>query len=234
MRDDAGRLGESAHVRAAVGVHDEVTWHCHTRLEKLWIPSGLRRATLDELDELARLRGAFGIERVEEGGALRTVGELQRRLLLGAGAAPEVVEVDGNLLVYGGASCQWQTLIGNGTSTAGQTLTFFSNARAAIGVGDSSTAAVNTQTDLQAATNKLRVAMDGSFPSHTDGTTSGAASIVFQSTFGTSDANFAWAEWGIFNSSSAGTGRMLNRKVESLGTKTSASTWTLTLTLSLS
>lgn len=154
-----------------------------------------------------------------------------------AGLAPEpyeVIEREGNLLMYGGASCQWQTLIGNGTATAGQALTYFNNAQAAIGSGDSTTAAAATQTDLQAATNKTRVAMDATYPTHTDGTTSGSATITFRSTFGTAAANWAWQEWGVFNSATAATGRMLNRKVESLGTKTSAATWTFTVTLTLS
>lgn len=145
----------------------------------------------------------------------------------------EVIEREGNLLMYGGASVLWQALIGNGTATAGQALTYFNNAQAAIGVGDSSAAAAATQTNLQAATNKLRKAMDATYPQHTDATTSGAASIVFKSTFATTDANFAWAEWGVFNSATDATGRMLNRKVEALGTKTSAASWTLTVTLTL-
>lgn len=154
-----------------------------------------------------------------------------------AGLAPEpyeVIEREGNLLMYGGASNLWQALIGNGTTTAGQTLTYFNNAQAAIGVGDSTMAAAATQTDLQAASNKLRKAMDATYPSHADGTSSGAASITFRSTFSSSDANFAWQEWGIFNSATAATGRMLNRKVESLGTKVSGATWQLTCTLTLS
>lgn len=143
----------------------------------------------------------------------------------------------GNLLMYGGAGCLIQSLIGNGTSTAGQTLTFFSNARAALGVGDSTTAAAATQTDLQAATNKVRVGMDAGYPSHTDGTTSGAATVTFRATFDTSTANHRWREWGTFNSSTAATGRMLNRKVEDLdggSAKTSAQTWQLTVTITLS
>lgn len=142
-------------------------------------------------------------------------------------------EHTGNLLMYGGASCQWQTLIGNGTGTAGQNLTYFNNGNAAIGSGDSSTAAAATQTDLQAATNKLRKAMDATYPTHTDGTTSGSATITFRSTFATTDANWAWQEWGVFNSPTAATGRMLNRAVASLGTKTSASSWQFTVTLTL-
>lgn len=138
----------------------------------------------------------------------------------------ETVEIDGNLAMFGGISKMWQATIGN-------SITAFSNANAAIGVGDSTTAAAGTQTDMQAATNKLRKAMDATYPQHTDGTSSGNAQIVFRSTFGTSDANFAWQEWGVFNSATAGAGSMLNRKVESLGTKASGSTWQLTVTLSI-
>ena len=97
---------------------------------------------------------------------------------LAAADAPapyEVIEREGNLLMYGGVSCLWQCLIGNGTGTAAQTLTYFNNGNAYIGVGDSTTAAAATQTDLQAATNKLRKAMDATYPQHTDATSSGAA-----------------------------------------------------------
>lgn len=105
----------------------------------------------------------------------------------------------------------------------GAAVTAFNNANAHIGVGDSATAFAAGQTDLQASTNKLRKAMDATYPS-------GATNVItFRSTFGTSEANFAWQEWGVFNASSAGT--MLNRKVESLGTKTSAQSWQFTVTL---
>lgn len=138
----------------------------------------------------------------------------------------DVVEVDGNLLMYGGASALWHRL------TGGTSVTAFDNANAHLGVGDSATAAAPEQTDLQATTNKLRKAMDATYPQHTDGTGSSTnATVTFRSTFGTSDANFAWNEWGIFNASSSG--RMLNRKVQTLGTKTAGSVWQLTVTLSL-
>ena len=138
-----------------------------------------------------------------------------------------VEEIPGNLITYGGASALWQQLIGSGTVTA------FNNANAYLGVGDSSTAAAATQTDLQASTNKIRVGMDSTYPQHTDGTSSSTnATITYRSTFGTSVANFAWNEFGLFNASTAG--RMLNRKVESHGTKASGDTWTLTLTISIS
>jgi len=142
-----------------------------------------------------------------------------------AAALYETIEREGNLLLIGGASALWQRLIGTA-------VTAFDNTNAYIGVGDSTTAAADTQTDLQAATNKLRKAMDATYPQHTDSTSAaGAKTITYKSTFATDDANFAWQEWGVFNASTAG--RMLNRKVESLGTKTSAATWAFTITISL-
>jgi hypothetical protein len=147
-------------------------------------------------------------------------------------APTDVKEEEGNMLLYGGISNIWQCLIGNGTGTAGQALTFFNNGNAYIGVGDSTAAEAATQTDLQAATNKVRQAMDATYPTHTDATTSGAATITFKATFGTAAANFAWQEWLIANGSSGG--RALNRKVASLGTKTSAASWAFTVTVTLS
>jgi hypothetical protein len=143
-----------------------------------------------------------------------------------AGQPYDVVEIDGNVLTYGGASALWHRLIG------GSSVSAYSNANAHLGVGDSNTAAAAGQTDLQAVTNKVRVAMDATYPVHTDGTSSGAASIVFRATFGSGVGNFAWLEWGIFNASSSG--RMLNRKAENLGTKVAGTSWVLAVTLTLS
>jgi hypothetical protein len=213
--------------------NDQQVWSCITKAEKLTLPRdgfpGLSRYNRKDLLTLKHLQDDMGIFRVDD----RNIGEIEWDLLLSEGIEPEVQEVQSNLLMYGGASCQWQTLIGNGTASAGQALTYFSNAQAAIGVGDSSTAAVATTNDLVAATNKLRVAMDATYPLHTDGVVVGAASCAFKSSFATGQANYAWQEWGVFNSATAATGRMLQRKVESLGTKTSASVWALTVTLTL-
>jgi hypothetical protein len=52
--------------------------------------------------------------------------------------------------------------------------------------------------------------------------------LTFVASYATGDANIAWEEIGIFNASTGGT--MLARKVESLGTKTSAQVWQLTVT----
>lgn len=104
--------------------------------------------------------------------------------------------------------------------------TLFSASNAALGTGDSSTAAAIGQTDLQAATNKSRVLVTSISES------SGVITAV--ASWGTSVGNYEWAEWGLFNSgSSQSGGTMLGRKVESptLGTKTSAQVWSLTATI---
>jgi hypothetical protein len=67
--------------------------------------------------------------------------------------------------------------------------------------------------------------MDNGFPTRTNN------QLTFQATFGTSEANFAWNEWGVANNSTAGT--LLNRKVESLGTKTNSQIWQFTATITV-
>jgi hypothetical protein len=107
----------------------------------------------------------------------------------------------------------------------GESVTVFNAANAYLGVGDSNTAFAVAQTDLQAASNKARQGMDSSYPTRSTRT------ITWRATFGTSSANYAWQEWGVFNASSSGT--MLARVVESLGTKTSAQSWQLEVQLTL-
>lgn len=131
----------------------------------------------------------------------------------------ETVEIEGNILVNAGINALWNLGIGAGGSA-------FNNANSYLGVGDSSTAAAAAQTDLQAATNKLRKAMNGGFP--TAGTLQKAS---WQADFTGSEANYAWAEFAVFNASVAGT--MLNRKVSAQGTKVSGQTWRLTLEITL-
>lgn len=64
--------------------------------------------------------------------------------------------------------------------------------------------------------------------------------IVYVATFGTTNADFAWQEWGLTtgaaatNKQAAAPPTLFNHKIVSLGTKTSSASWTLTATLSLS
>lgn len=101
----------------------------------------------------------------------------------------------------------------------------YENANSYVGVGDSTDVFDATENDLQAPTNKLRVAVDATFPSRVGDV------LTFQSTFATGQANWAWEEWATFNHATTGT--MLQRKVESLGTKTSAQSWELNVDLTV-
>lgn len=105
----------------------------------------------------------------------------------------------------------------------GETPTAFNNANGHLAAGDSAAAFAATQTDLQAGANKFRRPMDATFPTRATNV------VTARATFGASEANFAWNEWGWFNASSGGT--MMSRKVEALGTKASPQVWQLTCTL---
>lgn len=125
----------------------------------------------------------------------------------------EVVERAGNLMVTAGITVLLHLLTGGAD-------TVFSNATAYLGVGDSTTAVSVGQTDLQAGSNKLRKAMNATYP------IVAAPSVQFQATFGSGEANFAWSEIATFNGPSGSS--MLNRVVQSLGTKSSGATWSAT------
>lgn len=100
------------------------------------------------------------------------------------------------------------------------TRTAYDNTNAYLGVGSSTTAFNKNQTDLQAATDKLRKGMEATYPQRSSGV------LTFRSSFGTSEANFAWQEIAVFNASTSG--QMLCRVVQSKGTKASGDTWVLT------
>jgi len=132
----------------------------------------------------------------------------------------QVIEGEGNCLLNNGIDEIWDLVSGE-VSGADH---IYDNAAAQIGVGDSNTAADATQTDLQATTNKTYKGMESGYP------TSTSQKATFKASFGSSEANYAWEEWVVKQSTS---GICLNRKVESLGTK-STGTWTLEVEISLS
>lgn len=101
----------------------------------------------------------------------------------------------------------------------------FNNANAYIGAGNSSGSFAASQIDLQGGST-ARKGMDATYPQRV------ANVLTFRATFSTSEANFQWLEWGVFNGTSA-TGTMLNRAIEHLGTKTSAQSWQITSTLTI-
>lgn len=120
-------------------------------------------------------------------------------------------------LTTAGLNFLTQAAIGQGTP--------FNNANARLGVGDGLTAFVASQTDLQ-GTNKFRKGMDSGYP------TINASTLTFKATYAQGDANFSWNEWGIFNAATGGT--MLNRVVESNGTKQNNQTWVLEVAITFS
>ena len=94
------------------------------------------------------------------------------------------------------------------------------------GKGYSSTVFSASQTDLQSLDgNKYRQIVDGGFPTITGNV------LTFQITVSIANANFAWNEWGVFNAAIGGT--MLNRAVQTLGTKASTQSWQFTVTITV-
>ncbi len=111
------------------------------------------------------------------------------------------------------------------------------NANAALGVGDDNTAHSASQTQLQAETNAtsaIRKGQNTGYPSRNPDVDGSENLTRYQCTFGTSEGNFNWLEWGVFNSTTPGGDKMLCRVVEDLGTKTSASKWVFEVDLTIS
>lgn len=134
----------------------------------------------------------------------------------------EVKEFRDNLLLNAGITRLLNLLIGAGGQAYDATHT-------RIGIGDSATAAVASQTDLQASTNKLYNLVSSA-------TVSGQT-VTWVATFASGDANYAWAEWIIDNGttqSTTVTAPALNRRVAAMITKTSAIAITITVTITIS
>jgi len=102
-----------------------------------------------------------------------------------------------------------------------------------IGAGNSTTAAADTQTDLQAAAG----AANRWFQVLSTGPTVSTDQLSMAAAFGTADGNFAWQEFGIdigtptVVSAATVNATLLNRAVSAQGTKASGQTWTATATI---
>jgi len=150
-----------------------------------------------------------------------------------------VFSSSGNILTYGGADLLWLGLRTGLSGTSGLANTLYNNGNAGIIVGDTTQSVVATRTEIAAstgATHRYTKGMDATFPTHTTGTGASTASkMLFRATFSSSQANFAWKEWGIKNrvQQSLNSGRLLNYNTTSQGTKVSSAIWQFTITLSL-
>lgn len=162
-------------------------------------------------------------------------GRLEREDLYRLVGTPEYTEdPPSNLLLNNGINRLLNLLIGTGSIVA------YTNATSRLGTGNSATAESAAQTDLQAAAgsaNRWFQAAAATYPQVS------AQTLTQQATFATGDGNYVWNEWGIdgggassntVGTNGASTAALLNRKVASLGTKASGSTWTLTVTIVVS
>ncbi|MEM4720594.1 MAG: hypothetical protein QXT73_00855 [Candidatus Methanomethylicaceae archaeon] len=132
-------------------------------------------------------------------------------------------EHEGNILVYSGITGVWKLVAGLASPPGA-----WSNANAKLRVGTGSGSATKSDT-ADTFTNPVDKGMDTGYPMlvGTDNDT-----CAWKATFGPSDANQAWNEFGVINSDT--TPVLLNRFVTSKGTKASGETWTLEIQIQLS
>ena len=130
-------------------------------------------------------------------------------------------EIENNIALNEGLQELIDIICGLGTATK------WDNSNARLGVGDSNAAESSSQTGLQASTNKTFKAMDTGYPQRTNQT------AEWRATFGSADANYAWEEYTVVNAAND-TGKNLNRKTASKGTKASGESWVLSLQITFS
>ena len=146
---------------------------------------------------------------------------MEKAISLYAQAFIATEKFESNIALNEGLQALIGLIAGIGSETA------WNNANARLGVGDSNAAENATHTGLQAATNKLWKAMDATYPQRTN------QMCDWRATFGSADANYAWEEYTVVNAADD-TGKNLNRKISSKGTKASGESWVLSLQITFS
>ena len=193
---------------------DAINWHAHARIDKF------------TLDQIEACRRSLGLDR-----------EPISHELMAFCAADDWIESDGNLLTRQGLKRIIDRLVGTSSNQA------LDATHCRIGTGTSNTAAAATDTDLNAAAGagNRQVMLVDSAPTVGSGASSGVMTCV--ATFTTGVGNYAWEEWGIDGGTANGTTvttegnttpGLINHKVGSLGTKTSAASWVFTVTITIS
>lgn len=137
-----------------------------------------------------------------------------------AGFEPDEVVCDTqNIILDTGANEMLKLISGTGG-------TAFDSANGYIAVGSDATAENSAQVGVLATgNNKAYAKIDSGYPTVT------GRQVTYRASFGDNEANFAWNEASIMNGNGANAISM-NRKVSSLGTKTTG-TWTIQITVSL-
>lgn len=233
---DSPRTKDAGAVGAGIQSSDRAGWQFDWRCEK-W--------SEEAVDFVRRQLEKDGITHIRDGNEGRMFGVIVPHIIpIEQGITSEVLrryvdaevveEIAGNLLVNEGIQRAEDLIIAAGG-------TAYNNANAFIGVGDTATAEAASQTELlatQNAANRFYKAMVASYPVRPG--SNGNQSIDWRSDFTSGEANFAWQEWTIAAGATTASGSgflvgttNLNRKVQSLGTK-STGTWTMTGTVTIS
>lgn len=141
----------------------------------------------------------------------------------------EVLVREGNALVTGGKTRIGDLLIGTGAQA-------LSSTRAVVGVGTSNTATTAGMTSLQGT----------AYYNSTTGAPGNASGVISASSlFAAGTASHAWEEWcwaiaggtivpGTNFTTATASGVMLNRAVQSLGSKGAGAAWTLSSSITIS
>lgn len=135
----------------------------------------------------------------------------------------------GNIITDKGLIAMWLLALGKGgvETTVGSTqMTVypFTTTDSKIAIGDGSTAATGSDTQLANKLGEIPVTSIDISPS------SGKCTIKFQAEAGTGIAIGNWNEWGIYDKTN---GTLFNRKVESMGTKSDTSLWRIEIAIDL-
>lgn len=210
MSVDAGRGTDSLGIRALAHAYESGGHRTQFRVEK-W-----------DADQIA-----WTARKADRDFTLRSEPRASHFSYYGVKPFDVYVKDDCNLIQDAG----WQLLM-NGL--AGTAITKFSATVGRIGGGITGTAATYTQNDLLAATGAANRQWELVSSTPTVGATH-TAGLIFAATFPTTDGNFAWAEFAVDQGTAAGTAAAtavcLSRGVASPGTKTSAQTWNVTVTI---
>jgi hypothetical protein len=234
---DAAALGVGHHGRDQFGWRWD--WLCE-KWEQDKVDHATARLIRDDPGVIVRRDGvAYVLHALGTGDVWRPIDEgLPSEFLRRYGIeADDLVHVPGNLLLNEGI----QRLLDLLTAALSNQVAAnpYSNTNAFVGVGDSNTAEAASQVELQAAANRFYKAMRTTGYPVRPGS-NGAQSVDWAADFVSAEANWAWAEWSVAAGATTASGggwttgtTNLNRKVQSLGTKTTG-TWTLTGTVTLS
>jgi len=156
-----------------------------------------------------------------------------------SGLAPdEVIYAPKNLLVTGGINLMLNLLCGTTFNTGLSGFTSYGSGSAVLRVGNSATVAASSDVNLNGGGGSQGTTWDES-PMSAGFPTVAVTTATWQASFGSTQANFVWNEVGVQNLPTGASGpnsyiRLLNHKVQNFGTKASGSTWTLTLTITIS